>query len=142
MEEQTYTQYKHSDEYIPYLWDGNYKTSLKYLDGFKEAEILKEAISGEFYMKVKFSEIRNNIYLNGKPIIYKPSKGTFPGFINGCKLLSGTPEKFGGSNKYPHPVFKEGFCIVEIVSKGFPCFSEWEHQYKVQVLEFRKIVNP
>lgn len=142
MTQETYTEYKHSDEYCPYLWHGDFKTSLKYLAGFKEAEELREKISGQFYIKVKFSDISSNIYLNGKPIIYKPSKAAYPRFINGCKLISGTPEKFGGSNKYPHPAFKEGYCIVEIVCSGFPCFSEWEHQYKVQVLEFNKIAKP
>ncbi len=138
-DERTYTQYKNSDDYLPYLWNGDYQTSLKYLQGFEVAEMLKKIITGKFFLKIKFSNIRSNIYLNGKPIIIKRNRKEYPSFVNGCKLVEGTPHKYGGSNKYPHPSFEEGYCIVDVTCTGFPAFSEWESQYKVEVLIFQKI---
>lgn len=125
----------------PYLWDGSYKTSIKHLSKFDECKQFVDLINSKYRLKVKFSKINANIFVNDKMIVGRKKKNSHVLFGAGVKCLYGTPLSIGGSNAYPNPSFKEGYCIVEFICNGFPSFTSYSHQYEVEVLEFNKVLQ-
>jgi len=90
---------------------------------------------GKYKVKMKFTDDgynNQNIYVS-KRLAWRNKKGGKVVFGKGVTLIEGTPTEFGGSNAYPRPSFKEGYCVLEFTCDGFPC-TDYLSGWKTEVL--------
>lgn len=124
----------------PYLWQGSYASILK--NGgtkFQLINQLRELISGQFRIVLKISKIESNLYVNGKPVLVRKHKHDKITLYPNVKILEGTDANVGGSNNYPHISFKEGYCVVEIITNGFPQLELDTYKMNIEILELEKL---
>lgn len=123
----------------PYIWAGQYVSILKNGDSFPYIKNIKESLSGRFRIVLKLTEIRSNLYVNGKPRLTRKSKFSPITVYKNTRIIEGTDAGIGGSNGYPNISFKEGYCIVEVITEGFPHMELDTYKMKIEILEFDKL---
>lgn len=122
----------------PYLWAGDYKSVLNNGKGIPLVDELRELLSGTFIVKLKLTNIRSNLYVNGKACLTRKAKNSPIQVSSNVKVLEGEPAMSGGSNSYPHISFKEGYCVVEVTTHGFPHLDLKSYDLNVEILEIEK----
>ncbi len=124
----------------PFLWSGDYTPILKH--GGNKFEIINELrnlLTGKFRMVLRLSKIQSNLYVSGKPCLVRKHKFKEITVYPNVKILEGTDAGVGGSNSYPCISFKEGYCVVEIITNGFPHLELKTYEMNIEILEFEKI---
>lgn len=134
------TTYLLEEDTTPYLWSGDYTTLLKYGgDKFEEINKLRDLLTGKFRIVLKLSDIKNNLYINGKPCLVRREKFKSITVYPNTKILKGIDNGYGGSNSYPHISFKDGSCEVEVITDGFPHFEIDKYRMKIEILNFERL---
>lgn len=122
------------------MWNHPYQSILNY-DGkqFDLIDQFKSLMLGKFRIVLKISNIQSNLYVNGTACVVRDKKfGPIKVFPN-TKILVGTDFGSGGSNTYPNISFKEGYCIVEVITDRFPDLDLKTYGMDIEILEFEKL---
>lgn len=103
-------------------------------------EELKPLLLGKYRMIVKFIDqgYNNTEIWVSKTLCYRTNKFKPVSFTKGVKLIEGTPLPSGGSNSWPRPSFKEGYCILEFICHGFPCTKD-TNGWKTEIISMEKL---
>jgi hypothetical protein len=124
----------------PFIWNGTYTDILKNGGNkFEEINKLRDLLSGKFRLMLKLTDIFGNLYVNGKPCLVRKNKHKPITVYPNVKILEGTDSGWGGSNKHPRICFKEGYCVVEVKTDGFPHMELDTYEMKIEILEFERI---
>ena len=108
----------------PFTWAGDYDNLLRNAGtDFPDINTVRDLLSAKYRMVLRLSEINGNFYVNGKPCLVRKRKNAAITVYPNCKILEGKPLKYGGSNSYPNISFENDYCIVEVITKGFPHFE-------------------
>jgi len=103
---------------------------------------IKPVVFGKYWVRMKFKDGGYNngsIWCNGRWLCMRKKK-TSPIVLNkNVKLVEGTPFAGGGSNQYPCPSFKEGYCILEFMSNGLP-MTNWLSGWKSELISLERIL--
>lgn len=124
----------------PFLWVGSYEDILKYGGtAFPPINELRALLSKSYRIRLKLSDIRANLYVNGKACLVR--KGKFQPIIvyPGVKIIEGTDIGYGGSNSYPHIAFREGFCIVDVDTIGFPHLELKTYRMSIEIIDLKSL---
>lgn len=125
----------------PFIWAGSYDSLLRYGgDRFPLINELRNLLTGRFRLVLKLSNIRSNLYVNGKARLVRHGKFKPIWVYSGTKIIEGTDAGYGGSNTYPCLSFKEGYCIVEVIVEGFPTLDLNMYDMKIEIIDFEKLV--
>lgn len=102
-------------------------------------ESIKPIIFGKYKVVMKFtnSHASGSIWINNQWKVSRRNKFGPVLFGKGVKLIEGTPLDGGGSNNYPIPSFKEGYCIIEFLSNGLPMTRE--NGWKTELLTLEQL---
>lgn len=134
------TTYMLEKDTPPHTWSGTYDPLLRFGgDEFPLINELRDLLTGKFKIVLKLSKIQNNLYINGKCCLVRKNKFQPITVYPNCKILEGTDLGVGGSNAYPCLSFKEGYCIVEVITDGFPHFQLQQYKMKIEILKFEKL---
>lgn len=120
--------------------DGGYREVIKY--GNLESPLVKEFIdlmSGKFKIVLSLSNIKANIYVSGKKCITRSNKFKKVRIWEGCKILKGQALPSGGSNSWPHATFKNGTCVIEVTTDGFPRINTHNYEMDIEIISIEKI---
>lgn len=124
----------------PYMWSGDYMSILKHGGNkFPLINQLREMLSGKFRLVLKLSDIRSNLYVNGKPCLVRKRKNDPITVYPHCKIIEGVDAGSGGSVKYPNISFKGGTAIVEVITDGFPHLELNHYSIAIDIMELERI---
>ena len=121
-------------------WAGYYDDIFRFGgDKFECLNIIRDLLSQRYRIVLKLTNIRDDLFVNGKARLIRNSKFAPVKVLNDTKIIKGTPLSWGGSNSHPHISFEEDEVIVEIITKGFPNMEMKRYNLNIEILELEKI---
>ena len=131
---------KEWDKTPKYEWAGYYDDIFRFGgDKFECLNVIRDLLSQRYRIVLKLTNIRDDLFVNGKARLIRNSKFAPVKVLNDTKIIKGTPLSWGGSNSHPHISFEEDEVIVEIITKGFPNMEMKRYNLNIEILELEKI---